>query len=147
MPFLERERDGEPFVQAEFEECLRASVAEVVGEQVRAGIDIVSDGEFGKTINWYIYVNERLGGLEHRPTQAGPDFLSQSACPPNHRVGETPHDRRGGATCVARALEHLKGVNGRATIGRGLVRQVGGRRELKRPPPKAAASTQIRFPR
>jgi hypothetical protein len=32
MPFLERERDREPFDQSEFEECLRASVAEVVRE-------------------------------------------------------------------------------------------------------------------
>jgi 5-methyltetrahydropteroyltriglutamate--homocysteine methyltransferase len=78
MPFLERERDGEPFDESKFEECLRASVAEVVREQVDAGIDIVSDGEFGKTISWYIYVNERLSGLEHRSGQAGPDFLSQS---------------------------------------------------------------------
>jgi len=71
MSFLERERDGESFDQSEFEECLRASVAEVVRAQVGAGIDIVSDGEFGKTINWYIYVNERLDGLEHHPDQAG----------------------------------------------------------------------------
>ena len=32
----------------------------------RIGIDIVSDGEYGKT-NWYRYVLERITGFDHRP--------------------------------------------------------------------------------
>jgi 5-methyltetrahydropteroyltriglutamate--homocysteine methyltransferase len=48
-----------------YQECLRSSVANIVREQVNAGIDSVSDGEFGK-IGWSIYVAERLGGLTQR---------------------------------------------------------------------------------
>ncbi|MBV9582253.1 MAG: hypothetical protein JO057_27025, partial [Chloroflexi bacterium] len=39
---------------------LRAAVAEVVRHQVDVGLDVVSDGEFGKS-SWFTYVMERLG--------------------------------------------------------------------------------------
>jgi 5-methyltetrahydropteroyltriglutamate--homocysteine methyltransferase len=50
------------------EEALRAAVADVVRKQVETGIDIVDDGEFGKSI-WQWYVTERLEGIarEERP--------------------------------------------------------------------------------
>jgi 5-methyltetrahydropteroyltriglutamate--homocysteine methyltransferase len=44
---------------------LSAAVTEVVRRQVEVGIDIVNDGEFGKSI-WQWYVTERLGGIERR---------------------------------------------------------------------------------
>jgi 5-methyltetrahydropteroyltriglutamate--homocysteine methyltransferase len=50
--------------RAAFEAQLRRSVAEVVGRQAEAGIDIVSDGEFGKFRTWSAYVLERLGNIE-----------------------------------------------------------------------------------
>ena len=60
-----------------FERCLRDSVAEVVRQQVKSGVDIVSDGEFGKFRTWSAYVLERLGGIEERnvvqATGAGKD--------------------------------------------------------------------------
>jgi 5-methyltetrahydropteroyltriglutamate--homocysteine methyltransferase len=46
-------------------EQLTAAVAEVVRRQVEAGIDIVNDGEYGKSI-WQWYVTERLGGIERK---------------------------------------------------------------------------------
>jgi 5-methyltetrahydropteroyltriglutamate--homocysteine methyltransferase len=46
---------------------LRAGVADVVRRQVDTGIDIVDDGEFGKTM-WSRYVVDRLDGLEARET-------------------------------------------------------------------------------
>ena len=51
-----------------YQECLRQSVSDIVREQIAAGIDSVSDGEFGK-IGWSIYVAERLGGLTAAPTR------------------------------------------------------------------------------
>ena len=42
---------------------LRAAVAEVVARQERAGIDVVDDGEFGKTL-WMWYVRDRMDGIE-----------------------------------------------------------------------------------
>jgi 5-methyltetrahydropteroyltriglutamate--homocysteine methyltransferase len=48
---------------------LRTAVAEVVRQQVEAGVDVVDDGEFGKSI-WQWYVTERLDGFERRPPDA-----------------------------------------------------------------------------
>jgi 5-methyltetrahydropteroyltriglutamate--homocysteine methyltransferase len=45
---------------------LRAAVAEAVRKQAEVGIDVVSDGEFGKS-SWFAYVMERLDGYEVRP--------------------------------------------------------------------------------
>src|SRR5437764_6580835 len=47
-------------------ETLRTAVAEVVNKQAELGIDIVSDGEFGKE-SWFTYVMQRLEGYEVRP--------------------------------------------------------------------------------
>jgi 5-methyltetrahydropteroyltriglutamate--homocysteine methyltransferase len=65
---LEARRDGGHFDDAGYERALRQAVIDVVRGQADAGIDIVSDGEFGKSIHWAAYVNKRLGGLEYRPT-------------------------------------------------------------------------------
>src|SRR5689334_24709876 len=45
---LRARRNGMPINESEYAECLRNSVAEVVRLQVKAGIDIVDDGEYGK---------------------------------------------------------------------------------------------------
>ena len=50
-----------------YEQCLKDSVLDVVRRQVEAGIDIPSDGEFGKNISWSQYALERLSGFERRP--------------------------------------------------------------------------------
>jgi 5-methyltetrahydropteroyltriglutamate--homocysteine methyltransferase len=42
------------------------AVEEVVRKQAEVGVDIVSDGEFGKS-SWFSYVMERLEGYEVRP--------------------------------------------------------------------------------
>jgi 5-methyltetrahydropteroyltriglutamate--homocysteine methyltransferase len=47
---------------------LRRAVAEVVRKQVEVGVDVVSDGEFGKD-SWFSYVMHRLDGYEVRPVQ------------------------------------------------------------------------------
>src|SRR6218665_981703 len=67
VDFLLKEQNGEPFDKAAFDACLGDSVDKVVAQQVDAGIDIVTDGEFGKTISWSRYILERLSGFEERP--------------------------------------------------------------------------------
>jgi len=47
---------------------LREAVAEVVKHQADVGIDIVSDGEFGKQ-SWSAYILQRISGFEIRPNQ------------------------------------------------------------------------------
>jgi len=58
---------GEAYDEAAYEACLKDSIDEVVKQQVDAGVDIVSDGEFSKGRNWAFYVHERLSGLTTRP--------------------------------------------------------------------------------
>jgi 5-methyltetrahydropteroyltriglutamate--homocysteine methyltransferase len=64
---LELQHRREPYDEEEFSRVLRDSVAEVVREQAAAGIDVVSDGEFGKPILWNAYINGRLDGVEKDP--------------------------------------------------------------------------------
>ena len=45
---------------------LEAEVADIVAHQVKAGIDIVNDGEYGKS-GWANYILARLSGFEARP--------------------------------------------------------------------------------
>jgi 5-methyltetrahydropteroyltriglutamate--homocysteine methyltransferase len=56
---------GEPIDQAAYEQELRTQVVDVVARQAQAGIDIVSDGEFGKA-NWISYLYDRVSGVESR---------------------------------------------------------------------------------
>ena len=62
--------DGKPYDEAAFEACLTESIAEVVHQQADVGIDIVSDGEFGKGVNWAFYIFKRLSGIMVRPATA-----------------------------------------------------------------------------
>jgi len=51
-----------------YQAALRVAVAEVVKQQAQAGIDIVSDGEYGKQ-SWSNYILKRITGFEIRPEQ------------------------------------------------------------------------------
>ena len=57
--------EGEPYDAAVLAATLRTGVAEVVRKQIAAGVDVVNDGELGKT-NFQNYVRERLAGFETR---------------------------------------------------------------------------------
>jgi len=65
--FLRAKQGGKPYDQKAYDACLTQAVAEVVRQQAEAGVDVVSDGEFGKSISWSQYVLERLSGFERRP--------------------------------------------------------------------------------
>jgi 5-methyltetrahydropteroyltriglutamate--homocysteine methyltransferase len=73
------------------EEQLTRAVADVVRKQVEVGIDIVGDGEFGKSI-WQWYVTERLGGLTRAEHEAQPLRGRDHACFPEfyEYAGRTP---------------------------------------------------------
>jgi len=70
IAFLEEIEDGRPYDQSAHAACLSESVAEVVRQQAEAGVDIVSDGEFGKTGNWAWYIHQRIAGFTPRPATA-----------------------------------------------------------------------------
>ena len=67
-------RDGGDYDEDAHQACLADSVASVVRRQADSGIDVVSDGEFGKSISWAQYALMRLSGFERRPvdTSANP---------------------------------------------------------------------------
>src|SRR6266550_3120890 len=74
LNLLRAQQSGKAVDPREYEECLKTSVASVVKRQADAGIDVVSDGEFGKNISWAQYALERLSGFERRkvPLDANP---------------------------------------------------------------------------
>jgi 5-methyltetrahydropteroyltriglutamate--homocysteine methyltransferase len=69
--FLRAKQAHKPYDEAAYAKCLKDSVAEVVRKQAEVGIDVISDGEFGKSISWSQYVLDRLSGFEQRPIKAG----------------------------------------------------------------------------
>src|SRR5207237_5956487 len=58
---------GEPYDAAAYGPRVRSAVAEVVGQQIECGIDVVTDGEQSKP-GFSVYVRERLTGLELDPS-------------------------------------------------------------------------------
>jgi len=72
--FLAAKEAGKSFDQAAYAKCLKECVAEVVRKQADIGIDVISDGEFGKAISWAQYALFRLGGFERRPFAGGNPF-------------------------------------------------------------------------
>ena len=79
LEFLRAKQAKKPFDEAAYRDCLRHSVAAIVREQATAGIDVVSDGEFGKAISWSQYLLERLSGFERRPIKPGADPFTRGA--------------------------------------------------------------------
>ena len=78
---LRAKQGGQSYDHAAYENCLKQSIADVVRRQAEIGVDVVSDGEFGKAISWNQYVVERLSGFELR------------AIPPGYRPGVPGADR------------------------------------------------------
>ncbi len=60
---------GQPYDEVDLARRLQSGVADIVKQQVDSGIDIVNDGELSKT-GFSDYVQERMGGLETRPSRA-----------------------------------------------------------------------------
>ena len=77
--FLRAKQAGKPFDQQAYDRCLTRSVADVVRRQAEAGVDVISDGEFGKSISWSQYVLERLSGFERRPVRPGGNPFQRGA--------------------------------------------------------------------
>ena len=79
VEFLRRRQRQEPYDSGAYERCLAESVAAAVRQQAQTGVDVVSDGEFGKSISWSQYVLERLSGFESRPSATGRDPYAYGA--------------------------------------------------------------------
>jgi 5-methyltetrahydropteroyltriglutamate--homocysteine methyltransferase len=77
--FLRKKQAGKPYNTELYERCLTDSVADIVRRQRAAGIDVISDGEFGKSISWSQYVLDRLSGFERRPVKPGGNPFQRGA--------------------------------------------------------------------
>jgi 5-methyltetrahydropteroyltriglutamate--homocysteine methyltransferase len=69
--FIKARQSGKDYDKAGYAVCLKKSVNEVVRQQAAAGVDVPSDGEFGKAISWSQYALTRLSGFERKPIVAG----------------------------------------------------------------------------
>jgi 5-methyltetrahydropteroyltriglutamate--homocysteine methyltransferase len=92
-------RRGQPFTPAEAA-VLERAVAEGVRTQAECGIDVVSDGEFGKS-GFSQYADDRLAGFENRPDlpgRGGATLRSRDRrrFPEAYRVIESAPDSTGG---------------------------------------------------
>ncbi len=70
VQYIEAMENGLAVDGRAFDALLQQSVDEVVRRQQQAGIDIVSDGEYGKFRSWSFYVLDRLAGIEERDIAA-----------------------------------------------------------------------------
>lgn len=66
LSFVSAIDSGQPYDSAAYVAALRGAVTDVVRGQREAGVDVIDDGEMGKS-NWISYLYERTRGLEPRP--------------------------------------------------------------------------------
>ena len=106
--------DGKPYDEAAFEACLTESVAEVVDQQAAVGIDIVSDGEFAKGLNWAFYIFKRLSGIAVRPATAEEmaDPMASMGGGRDHQAFAEFYAEYDAATGLAKRLGNRVVVNG-----------------------------------
>ena len=74
LEFARARQSGQQVDQATFDAALKSSVAEVVTQQVKAGIDVTNDGEYGKSTSWSLYALKRLSGFELREVKGANPF-------------------------------------------------------------------------
>ena len=65
---------GKTVDQQTFDATSRTAVGDVVTRQVKAGIDVPNDGEFGKSTSWSLYALKRLSGFELREVKGANPF-------------------------------------------------------------------------
>src|SRR5216684_202650 len=114
---------GKPAEDSDRAARLRGAVKEIVRKQIELGIDVIDDGEFGKS-SFVAYVNERLGGFEidkeaplqipwaeSREAKSFPEFYAQApaAARPNRMVCTAPVSYRGKAQLQV-DIDNLKGA-------------------------------------
>lgn len=96
MEMLVARNEGKPFDAEVLARRTGEAVADVVEKQIECGIDIVNDGELGKS-NFSRYTKERLGGFIER--SAGADFKPTSIFG-RDMLEFTEYFNRGGRTSI-----------------------------------------------
>jgi 5-methyltetrahydropteroyltriglutamate--homocysteine methyltransferase len=81
-----RDYVGRPLADAELNAVLSTGVAQVVAKQREIGIDVVSDGEFGKK-NWIGYLGDRLKNVTQSHLASPGEQSRASVYPDQDRFG------------------------------------------------------------
>ena len=86
--------NGQPVDETTFAQRVRESVAQVVNKQIACGLDIINDGEVGKS-NFSRYARERLSGFIEREAKPG-DHVSSIFARDRVEFGDYFRKRMGG---------------------------------------------------
>ena len=78
LPLLKLREQRHPYDHDELARRVREAVAEVVRKQIKAGIDIVTDGEQSKS-GFFTYIVERFNGFERKQPVPGKEMRPRSA--------------------------------------------------------------------
>ena len=100
-PLLDRMRSGEH--GEEMDTAVAEAVAEAVRQQAIHGVDVVTDGEQGKT-GFFAYVGERLTGFEPRPDARAERWRAEVSAFPEYYAEYFSRSMAGGSVV---ALEPL----------------------------------------
>jgi 5-methyltetrahydropteroyltriglutamate--homocysteine methyltransferase len=146
--------DGKPYDEAAFETCLTESVGEVVRQQAEIGIDIVSDGEFSKGLNWAFYIFKRLKGIAVRPATAEElqDPMSSMSGGQDRRAFPEFYAEYDAATGLGKRLGYRVVVNGeisycgQSQVGRDIRNIAAGLTTAKRQFPALAGFLPVVAP-
>ena len=79
LEFIRARQSRAPYDEAAYRRTLAESVRQVVEQQAQVGLDVPSDGEFGKSISWSQYALERLSGFERRQASPGANPFARGA--------------------------------------------------------------------
>ena len=80
-PLLDKMRDGES--GPGMDSAIAQAVGAAVDQQVAHGVDVVTDGEQGKT-GFFAYIGERLTGFEPRPGARGAAWSAEVSAFPEY---------------------------------------------------------------
>ncbi len=75
MAMMQAKAEGKSVDETAYAATLQRAVADSVRQQAEVGLDVVSDGEMGKS-SFITYVSERLGGMERRPGERPSPFAA-----------------------------------------------------------------------
>jgi len=96
MEMLVARNEGSPYNSDALAKRTREAVDEVVQKQIECGVDIVNDGELGKS-NFSRYTRERLGGFVERPADLN---FKPTSIFGRDMVEFTEYFNRGGRTSI-----------------------------------------------
>ena len=131
VDFIFARENEQPFDQEEFDNTMTAAVDDTVAKQVKAGIDIVSDGETSK-ISYATYVKDRYSGFSgDSPRNAPadlkmfPGFLKRLAddggTPQYARPMCTGEVKSKGQGELQKDIDNLKAAMAKHGVGRGFM--------------------------